>query len=112
MAESYKRLGAVDVAATTNTALYVVPAGKAAVISSMSVCNRNASKITFRVAHVDGAIGALANEDYIYYDIQLAANDSFEMTRGVTLSAGDTIVVQSNTANVNFIAWGSEADIA
>jgi hypothetical protein len=112
VAETYKRLGAVDVAATTDTVLYTVPTGKTAVISSLMICNRGGSKIAFRIAHVDGPIGSLANEDYVYYELQLNAHDSFVATIGMTMSAGDTIVVRSDSINVNFIAWGSEADVA
>jgi hypothetical protein len=111
VAESYKRLGAVDVAATTNTVLYTVPTGKAAIISSLMICNRGAAKISFRTAHVDGSIGDLANEDYMYYELQVNSHDSFVATLGITMAAGDTLVVRSDMANVNFIAWGSETDV-
>jgi hypothetical protein len=106
--EAFKRLGAVDVSSNTDTSLYTVPAATSTIISSMVVCNKNNSTISFRVAHVDGAVEDLAAEDYIYYEISISAYDSFEITRAITMSAEDTLVVRANTSNVNFIAWGSE----
>lgn len=108
MASSYKRLGATTVTADTNTSLYTVPASTEAVVSSILVCNRGTSSATFRVAHVDGAIGVVANEDYIFYDVSIPANDTFAATIGSTMTAADTLLVRSDSADVNFIAWGSE----
>jgi hypothetical protein len=112
LGETYKRLGAVDViSANTNTVLYTVPSGKSAVVGSINVCNRGGNAIKFRLAHVDGGLGALANEDYVYFGLSVAAGDTFEATRGITMAAGDTLVVFSDRTTVNFIAWGCEVDI-
>jgi len=108
MANVYKRLGATTVTADTDTALYTVPASTSAVVSSLVVCNRGASSATFRVAHVDGAIGVIANEDYIFYDVSIPANDTFVATIGATMATTQTLLVRSDSADVNFIAWGSE----
>jgi hypothetical protein len=110
MTDVYKRLGAISPTATTNTALYVVPSSivTSSLVSSINVCNRNNASVVFRMAHIDGAVGALAVEDYIYYDVTLTAYDTFEITRGITMAPNDTIMVYCDTANVSFIAWGSE----
>jgi hypothetical protein len=47
----------------------------------------------------------------MYYELQVNSHDSFVATLGITMAAGDTLVVRSDTANVNFIAWGSETDV-
>jgi hypothetical protein len=111
LAETYKRLGAVDVNVDTNTVLYTVPSGKSAVVSSVNVCNRGAQKALFRIAHVDGALEDLLEEDYIYYEIGVDGPDTFEATRGITMSEGDSLIVRSSKATVNFIAWGCEIDV-
>jgi len=108
MAETVKRLGATTVVANTDTTLYTVPAGTSAVVSSVVACNRGAGAHTFRIAHVDGAIGVVANEDYIFYDKAVAANDSEPFTLGIAMEAGDTLLVRADHAEVNFIAWGAE----
>ena len=104
------RLGAVSLAATTNTSIYTVPASTVSVVNII-ICNRNASDIVVRVAHVDGAIGALANEDYIAYDLNVIANGIFEIT-GVVMSATHTIVAYSDTANVSVQVHGIERNLS
>jgi len=46
--EVFKILGQ-EAPGTTNTALYTVPTGKSAVISTIAVCNQTASDATFRI---------------------------------------------------------------
>ena len=108
MATSYKKLGSTTVVADTDTSLYTVPASTETIVSSIAVCNRGTSAATFRIAHVDGAIGTVGNDDYIYYDVTLNGNDTFVATIGFAMIAANSILVRSNSANVNFIAWGSE----
>ena len=59
MAKIHGRLGANDLAATTNTGVYTVPSGRKATVN-LTICNRNATAVTVRVAHIDGAVGAVA----------------------------------------------------
>ncbi len=108
MTDTLLRLGAVTVSADTNTSLYTVPGSTSAVVSSLLVCNRGSAAATFRIAHVDGAIGVVANEDYIYYDVTIPGNDTFIATVGATMEAAHSLLVRSDSASVNFIAWGNE----
>ncbi len=108
MAETLKRLGATTVLADTDTTLYTVPASTTSVVSSICICNRGNTNATFRIAHVDGAIGAVANEDYLYYDVTVSRTDTFIATIGVTMGDGHTLLVRASNTNVNFIAWGTE----
>ena len=107
MPTTYKVLGQVAPAATTNTDLYTVGAGKSAVVSTIAIANRGATSATYRVAiRVAGA--AIANEDYIAYDATITANNSTMITIGVTLAATDVITVYASNANLSFNAFGSE----
>lgn len=101
---TYKVLGQVAPAATTNTTLYAAP--NPAVCSTLAICNRGVST-TFRVA-VRPAGAAISNEHYIVYDQTLAANDSMFLTLGMTLAATDVVTVYAGTANVSFNLFGSE----
>jgi hypothetical protein len=103
-------LGQAAPAATTETALYVVPDSKGAVISSIVVCNRSTSA-TFRVS-VSVYSGATANKDYLYYDLTIGANDTFIATIGITLSNADVINVYASSANLSFNVFGAEFDQA
>lgn len=107
MAVNYKIIGQSAPAATTETPIYTVPAATQAVLSSVIICNRGAVSATFRISISEGG-GATANEDYIYYDLPLGANDTFIATIGVTLSETDVVRVYASTADLSFNLSGSE----
>lgn len=105
---AYKRLGATVVTADTDTALYTVPASTQTIMSNITVCNRGTSTRTFRVAHVDGAIGDVANDDYLAYDCNIDPNSSIVICSGISMGASETILVRANHADVNFVCSGVE----
>jgi len=107
MATTYKVLGQVAPAATTNTTLDTIPAATQAVVSTIVVCNRAATAATYRIA-IRPAGATLSNEHYIAYDSTVAANDSTMLTIGITLAATDVITVYASTANLSFSSFGSE----
>lgn len=107
MAITYRVLGQLAPAATTNTDLYTVGAGKSAVISTLTICNRSASSATYRIA-VRPAAAPLANEDYIAYDTTIVGNDTVALTLGITLAATDIITVYASTNTLSFNLFGSE----
>ena len=105
--ETYKVLAQLNPAATTLTALYTVPAGTAAVISSLIVTNRANANRSFRISvAVAGAADSL--EQYIAYDTTLQGNGIQEFTIGTTLGAGDVIRVYGSAADLSFNAFGTE----
>jgi hypothetical protein len=106
MATLYKILGQQAPAATTATDLYSVPTLNA-IASSIIICNRGATQATFRVSISAGG-AATSNKDYIYYDLLIAANDTFIATIGVTLSMGDVVRVYASSSNLSFSLYGSE----
>lgn len=107
MATTYKVLGQSNPSATTATTLYTVPAATQTVISTIVVANLAAASATFRIAvRVAGA--ALANSQYVAYDVSVGANDSTALTLGLTLGATDVVTVYASTANLTFTAFGSE----
>lgn len=107
MATTYKVLGQSAPSATTLTTLYTVPSATTAVISSIVICNRDASSATYRIAvRPDGA--AIANSQYIAYDVTVGASDSTVLTLGITMDATDVLSVYGSTANLTFSAFGSE----
>lgn len=107
MATTYKVLGQSNPSATTATTLYTVPSATQAVVSTIVIANLTATAATFRIAvRVAGA--ALANSQYIAYDITVGASDSTALTLGVTLNATDVLTVYASTANLTFTAFGSE----
>jgi hypothetical protein len=107
MANVYKILGQSSPSATTSTDLYTVPATTSTVCSSISICNRGGTPTTFRVS-ISPAGVAIANKDYLYYDVTLAGNDTFIATIGVTLATTDKIRVYAGNANLSFQIFGTE----
>jgi hypothetical protein len=106
MATTYKILGQSAPSATTNTTVYTVGAGKSAVISTISVCNRGATSSTYRIAI--SATGTPANSEYIVYDATVLANDTVFITIGPTMEATKNVVVYASSANLSFGIFGSE----
>jgi hypothetical protein len=107
MADAIKILGQLDVSATTITTLYTVPDLTQTTVSSLVVCNRSGSGITFRVSvHVNGA-GA-DDKQFIFYDEDLAATTTRTVVIGMCLGQKDVVKVYSSAANVSFNLFGVE----
>ena len=107
MPTTYKVLGQSAPSATTLSTLYTVPSATTAVISSIVIAHRDTSAATYRIAvRPDGA--AIANSQYIAYDVTVGASDSTVLTLGITMDAADVLSVYGSTANLTFSAFGSE----
>lgn len=107
--EQIKILGQSNPAATTETLLYAVPDSKAAVISSIIVCNRDGGNKSFRISISYGG-AATGNKDYLYYDYSLTAHQTLEIKVGITVSNEDEIRVYASTTDLSFSCFGSEFD--
>jgi hypothetical protein len=107
MANAYKVLGQNDLPATTMTDVYTVPASTETVISTIILANRTASAETFRIAiRPNGA--SLSDEQYIAYDVPIAANDSTTLTLGITLDAADVLSVYASAVDISVNVFGAE----
>lgn len=105
---TYKVLGqTAPAAANYTTSLYSVPAGKTAIVSTITVSNISASSDTFRirVAVVDGAVN---NKQYVFYNTPIAANSTLTLTLGLTLGSTDVLYAGSAGGNCAFNAFGQE----
>lgn len=107
MATNYKVLGQSAPSATTNTDVYTVPSATEAIVSTIVICNRAGTAGTFRIAvRPDGA--SIANQHYIAYDVAIGANDSTNLTLGVTMNASDILTAYFSSANMSVNVFGSE----
>lgn len=107
MATNYLVLGQAAPSATTDTTLYTAPAATQAVVSTVTACNRASTAGTFRVAVRPGG-AAIANQHYLVFDANLAANQTIALTLGITLAATDVVTVRGSSASMSFSAFGSE----
>ena len=99
-------LGKTKLAASTNTAVYSVPAGKFTT-ANVAMCNIGDASAKIRLAIVDGAAAALAEEDYIEYGVDIPAGGVLERT-GLTLSAGETVVAWADKNTIVVRVHGYE----
>lgn len=101
------RLGHLDLAATTYTDLYTVPADTFTV-ATVSLVNRTAANITVRVAvTTTGAPGSPNNSEFIEYDVTLAPKGVLERT-GLVMDAAKIISVYASAVGVSAMAMGIE----
>lgn len=107
MATTYKTLGQSAPSATTSTDLYTVPASTSAIVSTIVIANRAATSATFRLSQ--SKLGAaLANADYLAYDVTIQGNSFITLTLGITMATTDKLRVYASTANLSFNAFGTE----
>lgn len=110
MAIEYKRLGTARPASGVETALYTVPTGKQAVISSLIATNTSGSiNHRFVVSALNAAGEAMGTANFIAVYVPLAPNSTYSFTEGWTLAAGQTIAVATyDGSEVNYNLFGSE----
>lgn len=107
MADVIKVLGQSAPSATTTTTLYTVPNLNQTTVSSLVICNRTGGALTYRVS-VHVADAAASNEQYLYYDKTIAANETFSAVLGLTLNQSDVVKVYASNTGLSFNMFGVE----
>lgn len=107
MAEVIKILGQLSPSASTYSTLYTVTSGKSAVVSSMSICNTNATDQKIRVHLVPNG-GSEGTGNALYYDIVIPMNETLCCTLGITMASLDFVRVWADATNICFQIFGSE----
>jgi len=77
---------------------------------TITLCNRNSSPASIRVALTD-APNIIANKDFLEYDLQIFGNNTFERS-GILVPDGYFLYVSSSLAKVTATAWGIKEYIA
>lgn len=103
--DKYGILGQVSPTATTLTTLYTVPSNIMITDAMLFISNRS-TQTSFRVAL--RKLGAsISNEHYIYYDVVLKANDTFQCY-DLKLDSTDVVSVYSGSGDLSFNLIGKQ----
>lgn len=87
------------------TDFYTIPVATSATTSSLFICNKGSSPATFRVSVAqDGEPDNI--KQYIYYDIKVAANDTFTSKFDFPLAPGLVIRIMASNHNLIFNLFG------
>lgn len=108
MPVTFKVLGQVAPAATTDAPLYSVPSATTALVSTITIANRNSSSGSFRVRIAKSGEATASNKQYMAFDTPIEGNSFITLTLGLTLGAGDAIYVYGSSADFSFNAFGQE----
>ena len=110
MPNAYKRLGAINPSANTQTNVYVIPAATQSVISTVAICNQTATATTYSLALMDSSQfnAAAPAATFLVRNATLTGSDTIFLTVGLTGNAGSVLVANTPNANISFSAFGSE----
>lgn len=101
-------LGQEDLAATTNTSVYTVPADTFAVVT-INVTNRNSAARNVRIALAGS--GTPGVSEYIEYDVELQGNGTLERS-GIVMQAAKQVVAYASSTDVTVNVFGIETSTA
>ena len=110
MPQSFKRLGAINPSANTQTNVYVVPAATEAVMSTITVCNQTAENASFSIIQMDASEYAspAPTATYLIRGAVVPAADTLVLTIGITANAGSIVAANTNSPNISIGLFGSE----
>lgn len=108
MATTYRVLGQLACAYDTEETVYTVPSSTQTIISSIMIANRSGANASFKVAVRPSADATTANKHYIFSDFEINAYSTFIGTLGITLSAGDKILIRTQCGAASISLFGSE----
>jgi len=104
-----QRLAATQVVADTDTLLYACDVAETE-MTDLVICNTGSVSHTFRLAHIEGAIGTVSLEDYLEYDSTIEANTTYIWPRSLYMLEDDTVMVRADHADVVFSARGLRSE--
>jgi hypothetical protein len=110
MPNAYKRLGAINPSANTQTNVYVIPAATEAVISTITICNQSSVNASYSLALMPSSIfsSPAGAAHFLVRGATVPAADTIILTIGLTGNAGSVLAANTSNANISFAAFGTE----
>ena len=93
---------------STNVDFYVVPAGTQTVVSVLAIANRGSSTSAGYDIIVVPAGQTFTSKNYIASSFTVPGNETTVLTLGITMAAGDKILINTSSTNLSFSAFGVE----
>jgi hypothetical protein len=101
MPNNYKTPAQLVPPANTLSTLYTVPGETQVVISNIHACNFGNTTSSLRIAiRPNGS--SIENSHYLFFGLNVAANDTIEFGHGITMDDSDVISVFSSSGSVSF----------
>lgn len=92
-----------------HSTLYTCPSATAAVVSTLTICNRSNTAAYYTIAVSDSNSGEPASSKYIVRNDVLTGFETVGLTLGLTLDATNKYVrISASNANLTFALFGSE----
>ena len=92
-----------------HSTLYACPSATAAVVSTLTICNRNNTAAYYTIAISDSNSGEPAASKYIVKNDVVSGFETVALTLGLTLDATNKYIrVSASNANLTFALFGSE----
>jgi len=105
---TYGALAAIVPQVKTRTVLHVAPAGKL-VEAKISIAHQSPYPVRVRVGVSSGALLAFAPSNYILYDLEIAAGETYE-TQTMYYANEQSLVVYSDYDSTSFLVHGEVVD--
>ena len=119
MANEYRNIAQISPGAGAGTDLYTCPASTNAIVSTLVICNQNATNQTVRVSVRSGTAAsgagtallqtaaAPATSAYVLFNTIVYANSTLTLTLGITLTAEEVVTVYASATGISFLLFGS-----
>ena len=105
---TYGALAAIVPQIKTRTSLHVAPAGKL-VEAKISIAHQSPYPVRVRIGVSSGALLAFAPSNYILYDLEIAAGETYE-TQTLYYANEQSLVVYSDSDLTSFLVHGEVLD--
>lgn len=106
MADTLKVLGQSYPTAATLTTLYTVPALTSTTCSTITICNQSSTTADLVRIAVRVAGASITNSQYILFNMQIGAINTYMATIGITLAATDVVSCYSLNGTCSFNLFG------